>query len=279
MTTGTSTASNAAPAIRKWNDNTPGVLTYLNKHELQIDSQYQRELSQHRVDQIKEAWSWLACGVLLVAERKPGEFYVFDGQTRLSAARELRNIDEMPCLVFKLDDVPAEAMAFFRANCVRGPVSMFDKVHALVVAGDRITIDALDLMRKHGYQPSRSGAEDGVSALGTYMRFFKSERDLFTKVFPLVTELHDHRPIQERQLTAIMYIAKYGEPSAHSKEGRARLLELGYDAIAGSIARSAAAFSKGGARIFAQGVIDLMNKGRRKNTFRLRNADTDGEAT
>lgn len=262
--------------VYKWETpDKPGVPYLLDKTTLQIDASYQRVLSEHRVLALAQSWSWLGCGSLLVAERSPGEFFVFDGQHRLEAANRRSDVFELPCLVFKLDDISEEAKAFFRANCVRGNVTVFDKLRALLVANDQVAIDAVALMKQQGYEPSQRGEDHGVRCLGGFLMYFKRERDLFTKTWPLIAELHDGRPIMDKPLAAIMYIAKYGEPSITSPDGRDRLLNVGYDAIMGGINRVAAAFSRGGAKVFAQGVIELLNKGRRLHKFALRNENDD----
>ena len=63
----------------------PGELRMLNKKVLRVDEQYQREATEPKVKEIARAWSWLACGALLVAERD-GVYFVFDGQHRALAA-------------------------------------------------------------------------------------------------------------------------------------------------------------------------------------------------
>src|SRR6185295_1898141 len=89
--------------IYKWASlDSPGIPYLLQKGMLQIDRDYQRVLSEARVLSLAQSWSWLACGSLLVAERSPGEFFVFDGQHRLEAANRRSDIDELPCVVFKL---------------------------------------------------------------------------------------------------------------------------------------------------------------------------------
>jgi hypothetical protein len=247
-----------------------GIPYLLQKGNLRIDKDYQRTLSESRVLALVGSWSWLACGALLVAERSPGEFFVFDGQHRLEAANRRDDIDEMPCVVFKLSDIPAEALAFYRANCNRGNVTVFDKVHALLRAGDRVTEDALELMRSQNYEPAPRGGDYGVRCLGAFLRYFKTDRDLFTRAWPIIARLHDGRPIMDRPLAAVMYLAKHGEPSITTDEAAARLLEVGYDKIMGSINRISAAFERGGAKVYAQALIECLNKGRRAHKFALR---------
>jgi len=262
--------------VYKWaKPDSPGVPFLIDKNNLHIDEQYQRKLTDNDVTAIAANWSYLACGALIVAEREPGRFYVIDGQHRLASAMRRDDIGELPCMVFKLSDIPAEALAFYLANCKRRPVSVYDKVRALLVCEDRETIDAIALMRSRGYEPAERGDATGVRCLGTFLSYFKRSRELFTRTWPLIAEIHEGRPILERPLSAIMYIAKYGEPDINSPYGRQRLRELGYDKINGAITRMAVVFERGGPKVYAQGVVDLLNKGRRTHTFTLRS--TDGE--
>jgi hypothetical protein len=49
-----------------------GTLAYLDKRVIGVDEEYQRELSNLRVIPISRNFSWMAFGVLMVAQREDG---------------------------------------------------------------------------------------------------------------------------------------------------------------------------------------------------------------
>lgn len=256
----------------------PGTPKLLHKSMLQIDTTYQREISEERVLALASAWSWLAFGALSVAKRPDETYFVFDGQHRLEAAKRRVDIRELPCIVFELDDMPKEAIAFYFANCNRRSVTVFSKLRALLAGGDLVAHDAVALMKSEKYQPASRGGEYCVNALGTFLKHFRRDRDLLTKTWPLIAKVHAGRPVSNKPFQAIMYIAKYATPSILTPVGEKRLLELGFDSIVASINRVAAVFEGGGAKVYAQGVIDLLNKGRRTNKFNLQDEASHEES-
>ena len=46
-----------------------GLFRMVNKHEINIHPAYQRHMVNSKVLEIAKAWSWLACGVIIIGER------------------------------------------------------------------------------------------------------------------------------------------------------------------------------------------------------------------
>lgn len=253
-----------------------GVPALLRKDLIHVPREYQRELVDSKVTALVSSWSWLACGSLLIAEREPGQFYVFDGQHRLEAVNRMSVITELPCLVFALSDIAEEAMAFYRANCMRGNVSIYDKLRAKLVGEDQISKDAVELMHRYGYEPTRLARDLGVRCIGTFLRHFQRSRELLTETWPLIVDLHKPRPIKSQLLTAIMYIAQYGRPSINSDQLRARVLAVGYDRLTAKIDRITFMAKSAGEKVYAGAVADEVNRGHRTNKIHLFD-DADSE--
>jgi len=60
----------------------PGFMKEINKSLLNVDMQYQRHANKSKVLTISSEWSWIACGVVVVAFRD-GKYWVMDGQHRV----------------------------------------------------------------------------------------------------------------------------------------------------------------------------------------------------
>ena len=56
------------------------------------------------------------------------------------------------------------------------------------------------------------------------------------------------------------------------------MLKAGYDALVEGTAKASAFFAKGGARVWAQGIVEVINKGHRIRLEMDVNKDADGEA-
>lgn len=240
----------------------PGVPFIANKQDLHIDSAYQRTMvSETRISAITREWSWVACGSIIVAERDK-TFWVIDGQHRVLAAMRRTDIQELPCLVFKSLGVEDEALAFYRANAVRGNVSPFDKLRALIASGDRLAIDVVNIMDSQGYKPSTvHGGAYTVSCVSAFVSAVKASRGALTKVWPLVAKLHNGLQIKKSVLDAMIYIAKFGTDDITSPQWEKRVLKHGLHEINNAIDRAHSLFQKGGTKIYAQVTVDVLNKG------------------
>jgi hypothetical protein len=83
----------------------PGVYENIDKKRLGIDESYQRPEIVSKIREMSANWSWMACGVILVA-RRGKRFYVYDGQQRTAAAMRRSDIKTLPCLVFDTEALP-----------------------------------------------------------------------------------------------------------------------------------------------------------------------------
>jgi len=255
-----------------------GVPFLANKADLHVDETYQRSvISESKVLQMAQSWSWISCGSLIVAERD-GILRLIDGQHRWAAAMRRSDVTELPCLVFKTEDQDEEAMAFFRANCNRTNVTPFDKLRALLAAHDPLAIDAVNLMGKYGYRPSSGEGPNTLRCVAMFVSMMKADRGVLQKVWPLVAALHDPQAIQARVLNALVYIGKHGTDDVTSDAWKARVLHAGLHAISGSIDRKYGEIAQGGAKIFALGALEVINRGVRINRrLRIREQDDEGE--
>jgi hypothetical protein len=240
----------------------PGELRMLNKKVLRVDEQYQREATEPKVKEIARAWSWLACGALLVAERE-GVFFVFDGQHRALAALRRSDITHLPCVVFRTAGSKEEAEAFLRANKNRKPLNGLAKFRAATAAEQPAALLVQQLITAAGRTASESSTGTTVRCLALMMNHAERQPEVLKRTWPLIAEVCLGKPVHERVMDGLLYIENHlpeGE-SLMDKEWRKRALRVSYDGLLGAANRFAAAYSKGGAKVWALGMVEAMNKG------------------
>lgn len=104
--------------------------------DLRVDHAYQRGvLSDATVLNIARSFSWDAFGIVTVAERDNGSFWILDGQQRVEAARRRGDVKRIPCAVFKSTGRTWEARIFRMLNLNRAPVRALEKFRSAVIAG------------------------------------------------------------------------------------------------------------------------------------------------
>lgn len=240
----------------------PGELRMLNKRLLRVDEQYQREATESKVKEIARAWSWLACGAVMVAERE-GLYFVYDGQHRVLAALRRSDIENLPCVVFRTAGTKEEAEAFLRANKNRKSLNGLAKFRAATAAGHPAALLVQQLISGVGRTPSEVSSGTTVRCLALMMLHAERQPDVLKRVWPLIAEVCAGNPTHERVMDGLLYIENHlpqGE-SLLDREWRKRVLRVSYDGLLGAANRFAAAYAKGGAKVWGLGMVEAMNKG------------------
>lgn len=249
----------------------PGELIFLHKDLLQIEQAYQRDVLQDKVSAITAAWSWLSLGALVVGERN-GEFWVIDGQHRALAAKRRSDITHLPCVVFRTENVQTEARGFLALNTGRKPVTAISKQKALVAAGDEISAFVQSQLDELGIVVKPNSTVVGhLKCISWCQRRAAEDKEAFRIVIETGAELSkaDNMAIYERVLEGLWVINDRYEGGITEKRMAKRLREKGARALLEGANRAAAFFAAGGGRVWAEGMIEELNKGLR-NKFTLR---------
>lgn len=263
---------NAAPVSKvekfKWAD--PGVkgeFRWIPKDQITgIDGAYQRDVvSEGKVTKIAAAWSWMACGTLVVVERPDGTFWVIDGGHRVRASFLRGDILELPCMVYRLDSLSAEAQAFLVINTTRVSVDSYTKHRAAVLSGNEDSMEMEEMVAVCGYKVSKSSGRGFFGALVALARMWKENRELARKVFcTCANEIaQDHEPITKDVMESIFrcQVKVKGEDILAGKY-LTTLKLVGLEAIGNAIRREEVRIGKAGSLVGARAVLDLLNKGR-----------------
>lgn len=104
-----------------------------------IDDRYQRDTVTRRglknIQTIRDNFSWAKLSPLTVADLGTGKYAVIDGQHRLEAARQLGDIDALPCWILPQVNTAQQAEAFIGINKNRVDITAYAVYKAEVAAG------------------------------------------------------------------------------------------------------------------------------------------------
>lgn len=241
----------------------PGVMTLLDKKVLQIHQDYQRQAIMFKIRAITTTWSWVACGAIIVGKRC-GEYWVIDGQHRVLAAQQRADIAALPCLVFETESVQQEARGFLDANGGRKPISSIDKFRASIAAGDETAQYVSSLFDDLGITPQRHANKAlEIRSVTWAMSCARENREAFEVVMRLAAEMCQEIPICEMLLGGLYYLQTHSTISLRDKRLRDRLKKIGVTRLIEGAKRAAAYFTKGGAKVWANGMLEELNKGLR----------------
>jgi hypothetical protein len=247
----------------RWADPTkPGNLSFVDKTLLVVDHKYQRDGNEAKITEIASKFNWPAFGVLVVARR--GEtLYVVDGQHRFLAAMKRADVRKVPCIVFESGGVEAEARTFLDAQTLRKPVTAVDKFKALLVCKDSCALAIQKLIDESGRKVAKGSSPSTIACVALLMRLYTTDPQTFTKLWPLLVKLCRGAPFQDRIIDAAFFLERHLPDGVSLMERRwtDRLLKIGPDRLLTQIHSASAFYASGGARVWADGILQLLNKG------------------
>lgn len=247
----------------------PGTLLNIDKNLLIINPEYQREANLTKVLEFASNWSWISAGVIIVANRD-NVLWVIDGQHRVLAARKRVDIHKMPCVVFNTSSLKDEAMAFKDVNCNRKPVSSLAKYHALIAAEDESALKVKSVLDGLGITPKSTATKaKEIKSVALLMTRCSDNFNRFCVVMSLCSEMCDDMPIQEKLIDGLWYIDSYVENGLLDARLVKRIKSIGARRLVDSATKASAFFAKGGAKVWAAGMIEEINKGL-QNKFKLK---------
>lgn len=242
----------------------PGTFAWIKKTDLFVDRSYQREANHSKVLAIASAWSWISCGAISVAHRThEGRYYVVEGQHRVMAALKRADVDVLPCMVFESEGQEHEAGGFYDANVNRRPVTTLERWNAQLVRKDETTVFVNNLILEAGRVPGKGSSPKEVRCLASLLRAATTNRSALLRLWPLLVTVCDGHAMHERVVDGLFYIEirmRDGQ-SLTDKIWRDRVIRVGYEGLVSAAARASAFYSAGGAKVWATGMIEALNKG------------------
>lgn len=244
-----------------------GEYMAIGKNELFVDNAYQRQANDTKILELARSWSWMACGAILVAERKDGTYFVFDGQHRVMAARKRSDITTLDCLVFPVDEITDEASGFLKSNTARKPVTMIAKFKAMLVCQDELALYVSSVLDELGLRIEKNSKPGVFQSLAWAMKSSARSRDGFSKTLRIVTALAaGEHAIYESMCRGVFYLHMKHSALDDSRFTK-RMRQVGYEELLDGLNRAAAYYKRGGERVWGQGILDSMNRGLRNRFY------------
>ncbi len=256
------------PALR---GDKPGKFAWVKKDRLHVDHGYQRNIiNAHRVNRIAKDWSWATCGVLTAVPREgrdSKEYWVIDGQQRLSAAKKISSINSLPVMIFELDAKTREAMCFVEVNTERQAVSSMDVFRARLFARDEHAVAIDEMVRQSGYRLFGGGSSTtgGFSSIAFLYRQYAQDSERTTRAWDLATKTMDGASLSQSTTVALFYLFQFLEeivcPTASKWSAiQRKLFAMGPKGVVQAVHQAVAFYGKTGPSIYAAGLVQAINK-------------------
>ena len=242
----------------------PGQMEMIDKNNLEIDYTYQRDGNEAKINTLARDWSWLACGVITVAQRG-GNLFVVDGQHRVLAARKRSDIGMLPCIVFRSQGVKEEASGFLVAQTMRKPVSATEKFRALVAIGDPVAVAVKEMVEASGRTVEKWAGPSTVNCAGAMLQLMREEPKHLRQVWPLVMAICVGKQTVDVIIRGLVYIERRMPEGTSITDSvwSKRLIKMGADEICSAARRAAVYHGSNNAANWATGIVEAMNKGYR----------------
>jgi len=259
----------AKRTMYKWSD--PGdkpIIRWIEKGDLLLSEEYQRDAStKQRVHNIASDFSWSKFCPLAVSQDNKGRLWVIDGGHRLRAVLMRDDIASIPCSVTQSNGLEYEARIFADQAKARKPVGSYDRFKALVVARDKTAMAVNELLIKNGYSAwSNTDKKYTFQALGALTKMINRDPSLAEAVFGFVADMaNDGERIPRPMLTGIFHLQEVigNKDDVLSKKNADKLRAYGIKGLSAAIKQECIILGKGGERVWAKAILDVINKGRR----------------
>ncbi len=252
------------------------TIMLLKKTDIGIDDEYQRgdaEGNKKIVRAIASAWNWILLGVLLIAKRPDGTLWAVDGGHRLRAADHRDDVMDLPCSVFESTGPEEEAKIFYLVNNMSTNVGAYYTFRAKVKSGDQLAVQLDNMLHSHGYKASKSARDGDFSAVRALYDMGMRDLELTKKVFAFWADMAgpDKEKIPGNAIKGLFQLAVN---QAHADRdifddaaAMKKLQSYGIGGCSASMQSKRGEIGNGGAKTCALGLLEIINKGRRKKRW------------
>jgi len=243
----------------------PGAFRNIDKNDLNIDHSYQREkVIVKKVQQIQSSWSWVGCGIILVALRNDGSYWVMDGQHRVLAARNRSDIGDLPCLVFEVESKTDEAAGFLVANTQRKPVTAIAKYKAMVLTKDKTAMAVDDVLDRLGIEVAETAVSvHQIKCITKCLKVAADSKESLYLCLRAYMRLDRAPSINSRMLDGLAWLHKRHNLLADSRFVE-RFASQDIEELHLAIRRYAVAEGSTSAKVCGAAILTCVNKGLRR---------------
>ena len=233
---------------------TEGEFQKIDKTLLLVDHNYQRTKT-YDPDKLAQDWSWPSCGTLSVNNRD-GKYYVYDGQTRLNAAKKLDWIKMMPCMVYQLGDRVDEAIEWIRSNKHRKGITTLEDYKALLAAEDPLALRTQKLLDEANMK-----IDLDFRSVGHLMEFLDKDESALMVVWPTLVRLSRNQLMTRDILAGCWFLERNLEDGYSLGDAKViqRMNQLGYSGLREECNSAARHYKSGTRKNYARGIADAIN--------------------
>lgn len=236
----------------------------VNKNMLNIDGRYQREASLLKVMSIARNWDWSLFGTIGVAERSDGTLWVYSGGHRVRASFYRNDIKELPCMIFRLEDLSEEARSFLLGAITPSNICPFDRYKAMIAIQDSIALETKEILNELDVAVMKTANnERTLKCIQFVLDAVAINKHLAKRCLKLCIVAAGENPIKERCLSAFFNLALHFKDRDILTEFADKIDRLSQDEILRKISSLEAETNSGGQKIYALSLMQLINKGKR----------------
>lgn len=129
-------------------------MAWIDINKLTVDDTYQRDIrgkrSKANIKHIMENFSWEKFTPITVVKLSSGDYNIIDGQHRYTAAKNLSDIEELPCYIIQKQTIKDQSEAFIGINKNRVYTSPYDLYKAQLAAGNKTAVMIDDFCNQVG---------------------------------------------------------------------------------------------------------------------------------
>lgn len=248
----------------------PGEPTNLDKRLIGVDHSYQRQHINHaRVLRIANEFSYVCFNAIAVARRPDGTYWCFDGQHRLAGVMKRADITHVPTMVHHSCGPVDEAKFFLAINKDRGSLVALDAFRCLVTHKEPVALVVNAMIENTGYRVARGGGRQTVQCVGVLLRMAGQDAAAAETAWRMAVRVFDGGAPTDRILQGLYrterHLKRLELGSIADQKFTAALLKLTPDRLNRSIVTTSEYHDRGGPLIYGEGVVRLLNHGRRTN--------------
>ena len=243
-----------------------GEFAEISKDNLKIDLTYQRQGNVSRILKIAREFDWALFGALIVIQGMDKSFYVLDGGHRFRAAMLRHDVDKVPCMVHAVSSPEEEARIFLNYQDYHKPLRPYERHRALIACNDDVAIEADLIVNEVGYQfADNTALRYGTNAIATTYRIIKRNKSATKQTFKILATIAEGAPIKKVELEGLFYLIIVNPQTDFFGFPLKNMLAHGFGNIQSEIKRYRDARGKGGEKVYAEALLDIINKGKSKN--------------
>lgn len=243
----------------------PGRLMWLNKNVLNIDDTYQREeRSKEAIVRIARDFSWMLFEPLMIALRSDGTHWVIEGGHRARGVMLRGDIQEVPCFVFRVDEIAKEAQAFINGAKNSNSISAFHTFRASVAAGFENAVKTKQILDRLGLVAAKQGSgSPQIKCVAAVQKAVADNAELAERCLEACIKMAGTESVDGYVFKGLFIACRKCPGRDILSEFSEKLAMISQLEMKKAIRLASVTAGKGGEFIAARAVTEILNKGMR----------------